>query len=74
MKIKIYECKICRKLYDSSIKGIERFYGTRKDVRHHLVVEHHLKHVKNTQGVSKKNFGQSEITENTLAIPWEDFK
>lgn len=72
--IKIYECLICKKLKQNNVKDIERYIGTREDVRRHIRVEHHIKGQKNTQHVSKKNFGPSEITVNTLATEWTNKK
>jgi hypothetical protein len=66
--IKYYECKICKHLNDRGVKGIERYKGTRKEVRKHLHDEHHLKHIKNIRGMTKKDFGQSDITKNTLSF------
>ncbi len=70
MKIKTYECKICKDLNDRGIKGQERFGGSRQDVRKHLVQVHRIRGRKNTQGLQKKDFGKSNITKNTLV---EDF-
>ncbi|MCK9430521.1 MAG: hypothetical protein M0R17_11015 [Candidatus Omnitrophica bacterium] len=68
MRVNYYECKICKGLVDRGVKGIKRFRGTRKDVIKHLHDEHHLKHIKNSQGKPKKDFGQSSITLNTLVV------
>jgi hypothetical protein len=67
IQCKFYECAICKRLVDNGVKGEERFFGTRKDVRKHLHDIHHLKHIKNKEGVPKKDLGQSQITLNTIA-------
>ena len=64
--IKIFECAICKKLYFNNVKNQVRFFGSRKEVRYHLTKVHHLKGRKNKMGVKKKDFGKSEITENTI--------
>lgn len=67
-KIKTYECKICYDRVKSGFsKDAERVKGTRKAIRKHLREIHNKKHQKNTYGVSKKDFGQSEITKNMLS-------
>lgn len=66
-KIKIYECAICLRLSDKGVKGENRFRGTRKSVRKHLVELHHIKGRKNKQGVNTKEFGRSKITENIIS-------
>jgi hypothetical protein len=71
IRIKIYECAICKRLVDNHVKGEVGFKGTRKDVRKHLHDVHKLKHVKNTKGVNKKDFGQSSITKNTIAVEFK---
>jgi len=48
------------------MKGQERFTGTRKQVRKHLVVVHKIKGSKNTGRLNKKDFGQSNISKNTI--------
>lgn len=65
---KYYECAICKRMVDNKVKGVERFQGSRKDVRTHLHDEHGLKHVKNDRALNKKDLGQSQITLNTIAV------
>ena len=66
-EVKYYECAICKSMFDNKVKGIQRFQGSRKDVITHLHDEHNLKHIKNTAGTTKKDFGTSQITLNTIA-------
>lgn len=65
-KIKTYSCAICENLA-RKVKGEKRFAGTRKEVRKHLSEVHHIKGVKNFMNLKKSEFGQSEITKNTIA-------
>lgn len=65
---KIYECAICKKLARKGLKGEKRFIGTRKAVRKHLVEVHRLRGRKNLGGLSKKEFGQSNITKNCIEV------
>ncbi len=69
--IKIYECKICKGFVERKLKGEKGFRGIRKDVRKHLVNIHNIKGQKNIQGLNKKDFGKSMITNNMLS---EEFK
>jgi hypothetical protein len=64
--IKIFECKICKQIYENNVKGINRFFGNRKEVRFHLTKEHHIKGRKNKSNLKKKDFGDSEITQNCI--------
>jgi hypothetical protein len=66
-EIKIYECALCKKFAHDNIRGFERVTGTRKEIRKHLANEHHIKGRKNKQGVTKKEFGPSEISVQTLS-------
>ena len=66
MGIKIFECAICKQLFENGVKGEKRVFGTRKEIREHLVKIHNLKGRKNKNNLSKKDFGQSEISKNTL--------
>lgn len=70
-EIKIYECLLCRQLVNNKVKGQERFRGTRKEVRKHLVEVHNMKGRKNKSGLNKKEFGNSMITKNTIAEEFE---
>lgn len=65
--IKIYECAICKRFVQRKIKGQERFRGTRKDVRKHLVEDHRIRGRKNPGGMSTGDFGKSNITAETLS-------
>jgi hypothetical protein len=40
--IKLFECEICKKLFFNNVKNSKQFIGTRKDVRLHLIKEHHI--------------------------------
>lgn len=40
--IKIFECAICKQLYENNVKGEERFIGGRKEVREHLRKVHQV--------------------------------
>lgn len=40
--IKIFECALCLRETQTGVKKSKRFYGTRKDVRHHLREIHHI--------------------------------
>jgi hypothetical protein len=42
IKIKIFECLLCKNLFFNNVKGEKRYYGTRKDVREHLAKYHHI--------------------------------
>ena len=64
IKIKVFECAICKKLALKGLKGEKRFIGTRKDVRNHIRDIHKVKGRKNTFGVPKREFGTSRITQN----------
>ena len=66
MTPKIYECAICKKLSKNMKSKITRFKGTRKQVRKHLVEEHHIKGRKNPGRLNKKEFGPSNISQNTI--------
>jgi hypothetical protein len=66
-QIKIFECSICRRLIDNNFTGIEKFTGTRKDVRKHIVEEHHIKGRHNTEGKKIVEFGPSFITSETIS-------
>ena len=64
--IKVFECAICKKLYENNVKNEERFIGFRKDVREHLRKVHGIKGRKNFWGVKKSEFGKSDITNNCI--------
>lgn len=66
MGIKIFECKICKGFYQNGVKGEERFLGTRQEIREHLVKVHNMKGRKNKNNLKKKDFGQSQISQNTI--------
>ena len=66
MGIKIWECAICKRLYTNNVKNVKRFIGNKKDVRVHSRKEHNIKGRRNTWGVPKKDFGQSDITKNCI--------
>jgi hypothetical protein len=42
IKIKVFECAICKQMFFNNVKGETRFIGTRKDVRYHLRKIHHV--------------------------------
>lgn len=66
-KIKTYECKICLERVKKGVKNAERFTGIRKAVRDHIKEVHNIKGQKNKMGATKKEFGKSRITQNTLS-------
>ena len=65
MEVKIFECARCKEL-SKKMKGQERFTGTRKQVRKHLVSVHRVMGRKNSGRLNKKDFGQSNISKNTI--------
>lgn len=67
--MKIYECKICKRLA-KNIKKEKRFRGTRKMVRKHLVEIHHIKGGSG-HGYKIEGHDQSEITKNMLSEEWK---
>jgi hypothetical protein len=40
--IKVFECALCKSEVERGLKGSKRFYGCRKEVRRHLIEEHHV--------------------------------
>lgn len=65
MQVKIFECARCKEL-SKKMTGEKRFIGTRKQVRKHLVDIHRIKGIKNYGRLNKKEFGQSNISKNTI--------
>ncbi len=63
--MKIHYCKLCKGFVRNKIKGEKEFTGTRKQVRDHLVKVHKIRGRKNIMGITKKEFGESEISLNT---------
>ena len=66
MTIKIFECAICKNLYERGVKKEERVFGSRKEIREHLVDVHNKKGRKNRANLKDKDFGKSEITESCI--------
>ena len=54
-------------LTEKGLKNESRFRSNRREVRKHLVGVHNIKGRKNTMGVNKKEFGNSNITDEMIA-------
>lgn len=69
--VKIYECLIYRRFEEEGIKGEKRIIGNRRDIRKHLIEEHHINRRNGRSNHKDRKNGISVVTENTLRREWK---